>query len=289
MKKVEGLSLSEIAIITDSTSYIPKGLQDELQITVVPLQVVYGNKAYREEVELTEADFYSKLKTSDQLPTTSQPPVGEFVEAYLKLSKTHKRAIAIHMSSGISGTYQGAVTATTMVDDFPIDVIDSEITTYAMGAVVVEAARMAQAGKSREEILERIEYIRTQMKTYFLVEDLDFLYRGGRLSAAQLMLGNMLKIKPILTFENKKIVPYQKVRTRAKAKAGIMELFEAEAKAGKPIQLSIIQAQVQEEAEEWKAYIEATYPHVTVTISHFGPVIATHVGPGAIGLTWYNK
>ncbi|MDN9010745.1 DegV family protein [Brevibacillus laterosporus] len=289
MKKVEGLSLSEIAIITDSTSYIPKELQDELHITVVPLQVVYGNKAYREEVELTEADFYSKLKTSDQLPTTSQPPVGEFVEAYMKLSKTHKRAIAIHMSSGISGTYQGAVTATTMVDDFPIDVIDSEITTYAMGAVVVEAARMAQAGKPREEILERIEYIRTQMKTYFLVEDLDFLYRGGRLSAAQLMLGNMLKIKPILTFENKKIVPYQKVRTRAKAKAGIMELFEAEAKAGKPMQLSIIQAQVQEEAEEWKAYIEATYPHVTVTISRFGPVIATHVGPGAIGLTWYYK
>nr|WP_187354034.1 DegV family protein [Brevibacillus laterosporus] len=289
MKKVEGLSLPEIAIVTDSTSYIPKELQEELQITVVPLQVVYGNVAYREEVELTEADFYAKLKTSDQLPTTSQPPIGEFLETYMNLSKTHKRVIAIHMSSGISGTYQGSVTATTMVDDFPIDVIDSEITTYALGAVVVEAARMAQAGNSREEILERIEYIRAQMKTYFLVEDLDFLYRGGRLSTAQLMLGNMLKIKPILTFENKKIVPYQKVRTRVKAKAGIMELFEADAKVGKPIQLSIIQAQVQGEAEEWRTYIESTYPQVSVTISHFGPVIATHVGPGAIGLTWYYK
>lgn len=289
MKKVEGLSLSEIAIVTDSTCYIPKEIQEELQITVVPLQVVYGNVAYREEVELTEADFYAKLKTSDQLPTTSQPPIGEFLETYINLSKTHKRVIAIHMSSGISGTYQGSVTATTMVDDFPIDVIDSEITTYAMGAVVVEAARMAQAGNSREEILERIEYIRAQMKTYFLVEDLDFLYRGGRLSTAQLMLGNMLKIKPILTFENKKIVPYQKVRTRVKAKAGIMELFEADAKVGKPMQLSIIQAQVQGEAEEWRTYIESTYPHVSVTISHFGPVIATHVGPGAIGLTWYYK
>nr|WP_187351632.1 DegV family protein [Brevibacillus laterosporus] len=289
MKKVEGLSLPEIAIVTDSTSYIPKELQEELQITVVPLQVVYGNVAYREEVELTEADFYAKLKTSDQLPTTSQPPIGEFLETYMNLSKTHKRVIAIHMSSGISGTYQGSVTATTMVDDFPIDVIDSEITTYALGAVVVEAARMAQAGNSREEILERIEYIRAQMKTYFLVEDLDFLYRGGRLSTAQLMLGNMLKIKPILTFENKKIVPYQKVRTRVKAKAGIMELFEADAKVGKPMQLSIIQAQVQGEAEEWRTYIESTYPQVSVTISHFGPVIATHVGPGAIGLTWYYK
>ncbi|WP_232697572.1 DegV family protein [Brevibacillus daliensis] len=280
--------MSEIAIVTDSTCYIPEEDIVKYGITVVPLQVVYGNEAFREGTEITEEDFYQKLKTTDQLPTTSQPPIGEYVEAFEKLAKDYKRIIAIHMSSGISGTYQGAVAAASMVD-IPVDVIDSEITTYAMGAVVTDAAKMAQEGKSREEILARVEYIRSTMKTYFMVEDLDFLYRGGRLNAAQLMLGNMLKIKPILTFENKKIVPFQKVRTRNKAKSGILDLFDEDAKTGKPLQVSIIQSKVMEEAEEWRQYILDKYPHTEVKIGNFGPVIAVHVGPGTLGLSWYYK
>ncbi|WP_139492189.1 DegV family protein [Brevibacillus dissolubilis] len=280
--------MTSIAIVTDSTSYIP---EEELQqldsVFIVPLQVIYGSEAYREGDNFSEADFYEKLRKTDSLPTTSQPPVGEFVELFERLSEQYDRAIAIHLSSGISGTCQGAMTASRMVEDFPVDVIDSQITVYAMGFMVVEAAKMAKEGKSHEEILARINYIKENSTTYFLVDDLDFLYRGGRLSAAAMMLGTMLKIKPILTFENGKIVPYQKVRTRGKAKSGIMELFEAEAQKGKPMRCSIVQADVREEAEEWKKYIEEKYPHVDVSVSHFGPVIATHVGNGAMGLTWY--
>jgi len=281
--------LTSIAIVTDSTSYIPEEEIQQLEsVFIVPLQVIYGSEAYREGDNFTEADFYEKLRTTDTLPTTSQPPIGEFVELYERLSSgQYERAISIHLSSGISGTCQGAMTASRMVENFPVDVVDSQITVYALGFMVVEAAKMAKEGKSHEEILARINYIRENSKTYFLVDDLGFLYRGGRLSAAAMMLGTMLKIKPILTFENGKIVPFQKVRTRGKAKNGIMEMFEAEAEKGKPMRCSIVQANVREEAEEWKQYIEEKYPHVDVTITHFGPVIATHVGTGAMGLTWY--
>ncbi|MCF6093401.1 DegV family protein [Microaerobacter geothermalis] len=279
--------MSSIAIITDSTSYIPKEELEKYEISIVPLQVIFGAESYREGYDLDVDEFYKKLEHAKHLPTTSQPPVGEFVETYEKLSQQADHLISIHLSSGISGTYQSAKTAASMLSHISIDVVDSEIACYALGFMVVEAAKMAKEGRSREEILERVDYIRKTRRAYFLVEDLNHLYRGGRLTAAQMMVGNLLRIKPILMFENKKIQPFEKIRTHRRAKERIMGFFEEDAKKGKPIRLSIIQANVYEEAKEWLEEIQNKYPHVDGNITPFGPVIGTHTGPGTIGITWY--
>jgi DegV family protein with EDD domain len=277
-----------IAILTDSTAYLPKKVREEHHIYMVPLNVIFGSESYQEEVELTTEQFYEEIKHRDQLPKTSQPAIGNLLETYEKLAETYDEVISIHLSSGISGTFQSAVSAGNMVEGIKVHAFDSEISAYAQGFYVLEAAKMAAEGKTVEDILARLKEIRESMKVYFMVDDLSHLHRGGRLNAAQLVVGSMLKIKPLLHFEDKKIVPYEKIRTRKKAIKRIVELFEQDAK-DVAVKATVIHSQREEEAHALKAEIEEKYKNAEVVVSHFGPVLGTHLGEGAIGMAWYKK
>lgn len=276
------------AVVTDSTAYIPKDLREKLNIHMIPLSVIFGSETYREEVEITAADFYEEVKHKD-LPTTSQPPVGEFAELFEKLSKEYDAVISIHLSSGISGTFQGAVTAGSMVDGIQVFPFDSEISCMVQGFYVIEAAELAAAGKGPQEIVERLEEMKKSIRAYFMVDDLSHLQRGGRLSSAQALIGSLLQVKPLLHFEDKKIVPFEKIRTRKKAMKRMVDLFWEDVKSGEPYQAVIIHANREKEAREWKAELEAEYPNVEFMISYFGPVIGTHLGEGAMGFGWVKK
>jgi DegV family protein with EDD domain len=148
---------------------------------------------------------------------------------------------------------------------------------------------MAQAGKTPEEILTRLEEMKQSMRAYFMVDDLTNLQRGGRLSGAQALIGSLLQVKPILHFEDKVIVPFEKIRTRKKALNRMYELFNEDAEKNIPIRVVAIHANQPEEAKKIKLELEAKYPNVECMISYFGPVIGTHLGEGAIGLGWYRK
>jgi len=279
--------MTKVAVVTDSTAYLPQEIIDKYGIHIVPLSVNFGSESYKEGLEISTKDFYLKLDQSERLPTTSQPSIGDFITMYEELSKNHQEAIAIHLSSGISGTMNTSVVAAGMVEDINIEVVDSEIACYALGFMVIEAAKMADEGKRLQEIKERIEWIVKNMRGYFVVDDLAHLHRGGRLNAAQFLVGSMLKIKPILYFNNKKLEPFEKVRTKKKAIGRILKLLNDDAKDGSFIKCSVVQANIIEEAEILKEKIEQKYPNVEVNISEFGPVIGTHTGPGTIGLVWY--
>ncbi|MDF1507814.1 DegV family protein [Robertmurraya sp. DFI.2.37] len=276
------------AVVTDSTAYIPKELREQLNIHMIPLSVNFGNETYKEEIEIQTDDFYEEVKTKE-LPTTSQPAIGEFVTLFEQLAKDYDTVISIHLSSGISGTFQGAVAAGEMVEGIDVHAFDSEISCMVQGFYVIEAAEMAKAGKSHEEILARLEEMKQSIRAYFMVDDLSHLQRGGRLSSAQAIIGSLLQVKPLLHFENKLIVPFEKIRTRKRAMKRMVELLEEDAKSGDAYKAVIIHAKREDEANEWKAELEAKLPNVEFSLSYFGPVIGTHLGEGSMGLGWVKK
>ncbi|MCM3111758.1 DegV family protein [Lederbergia lenta] len=276
----------KIAVVTDSTSYIPKHIREDLHIHMIPLCVVINSETYREEVDISAADFYEEVRNGTKLPTTTQPPIGEFEALYSELAKEYDAIISIHLSSGISGTFQGAVAAGDMTENAKVFAYDSEISCMPQGFYVLEAAVMAKAGKTPEEIIARLDELKASMRAYFMVDDLTHLQRGGRLSSAQAIIGSLLNIKPLLHFENKVIVPFEKIRTRKKAMKRVADLLGEDVEKGHRLQATIIHANRVQDAAEWKAELEQLYPTVDFNISYFGPVIGTHLGEGAMGLGW---
>ncbi|XQY91526.1 DegV family protein [Metabacillus sp. HB246100] len=277
------------AILTDSTAYIPKHIREQYNIHMIPLSVIFGSETYQEEVEITAEEFFAEMKQHQELPTTSQPPVGEFVELFEALSKEYDAVISIHLSSGISGTYNGALTAGTMVEGIKVYPFDSEISCMVQGFYALEAAELAEDGAEPEKIMERLNEMKRSMRAYFMVDDLTNLQRGGRLSGAQALIGSLLQVKPILHFVDKVIVPFEKIRTKKKALNRVYELFHEDASQEIPMRAVIIHANRPDEVEGIKRDLEQKYPHVEFMISYFGPVIGTHLGEGAIGLGWYKK
>lgn len=277
------------AILTDSTAYLPLKIREEHDIYMIPLTVNFGNETYQEEMDLTATSFYEEVRAKKELPTTSQPPVGLFMDMYEDLAGKYDAVISIHLSSGISGTFQGAVTAGGLVDVIQVYPFDSEISCMAQGFYALEAANLAKNGHNPEFILKRLDEMKRTMQAYFMVDNLINLKRGGRLSNTQAIVGSLLQVKPILCFVNKEIVPFEKVRTQKKALNRLLELFAEDAVIQVPMKATIIHANREEEAKIIKADLTEKYPHVEFSISYFGPVIGTHLGEGAIGIAWYVK
>lgn len=201
------------AIVTDSTAYIPKEVREKYNIYMIPLTVFLGSEVYEEEKELTASEFYEAVRKMD-LPTTSQPSIGKFVELFEELSKNYDEVISVHLSSGISGTYQGAITAGDMVEGIKVFAFDTEISCMVQGFYAIEAAKLAQQGKSAAEIIPILDELKQTSNAYFMVDDLSNLQRGGRLSSAQAIIGSLLQVKPLLHFKDKIIVPFEKIRTK---------------------------------------------------------------------------
>ncbi|MBW3110867.1 DegV family protein [Bacillus sp. MCCB 382] len=277
------------AIVTDSTAYIPKELRDRLNIHMIPLSVIFGGETYQEEVDITASEFYEEVSIQDKLPTTSQPPVGQFVELFQKLSAEYDAVISIHLSSGISGTYQGAVQAGEMVEGIKVYPYDSEISCMIQGFYAIEGAKLEREGKTAEEIVGLLDEMKESVQAYFMVDDLAHLQRGGRLSQAQAIIGSLLQVKPLLHFVDKVIVPFEKIRTKKKALKRVEGILEEAVASGETYQASIIHANREEEAIEWKNELEEKYPNVEFNVSYFGPVIGTHLGEGSMGMGWAKK
>src|SRR4051812_32327668 len=176
------------AVVTDSTAYIQKEIRDKWNIHMIPLNVVFGTEVYQEEVDISAEQFYQLVKERE-LPTTSQPPIGQFVELFERLSQDYDAVISIHLSSGISGTYAGAVTASSMVENIKVYPFDSELSCMPQGFYAIEAAKMALNGDEADKIMLHQEELRKSANAYFMADDLSHLQRGGRLSGAQAFIG----------------------------------------------------------------------------------------------------
>lgn len=277
------------AILTDSTAYLTKEERQKYNIHMVPLSVVIGNESFEEEVTISMASFYDKARDQKTLPKTTQPAIGKFVAKFEELAKDYDEVVTIHLSSGISGTYNGALQAGEMVESIDVYGFDSEIACAVQGYFVIRAAKLAQQGLDAKSILIELEQMRETMSAYFIVHDLAHLQRGGRLSAGAALIGGLLQIKPVLHFENKVIVPFEKIRTRKKAMKRVEEILgQAVAKYDGKIEASIIHANCEEEGINWMNELSTKFPTVQFKISYFGPVIGTHLGEGSIGMGWFK-
>lgn len=278
----------KVAVMTDSTAYIPKQLRESQSIHMVPLSVVFGEVSYQEEVDLTTDEFYRMVKRAEHLPKTSQPSTGCVVEKLEELAIDYDAVVSIHLSSGISGTCQAVASAGKMVDGITVYPFDSEISCLPQGFYALEAAEMTRDNASPEVILDRLEQMKQHMRAYFMVDDLSHLQRGGRLNGAQVLIGSILQIKPVLHFVDKMIVPFEKIRTRKKALHRIIGLLEEDINKGKPLKVAIIHGNAEQAAIDVKEELVEKHPTLNCQISYFGPVIGTHVGPGSIGIGWYT-
>lgn len=282
--------MEKIAIVMDSTAYLPDELTKELNIRTVYLNIVIDGNSYKEVIDMPLDKYYDYLKNpNNSFPTTSQPAIGEVVSCLEKLKEEgYTDVIAIALSSGISGTFSSYSVADLMVDGINVHPFDSEVACHAEGYYAIKTAGLIKEGKSSKEIIATLDEMKKVSKAYFMADDLSHLQRSGRLNGAQAIVGNLLQVKPLLHFEDKVIVPFQKIRTYKKVVLKIYELFDEFYRQHKDenISVCILHVDALEKAEEIKNYMKEVYPNVNVEIDAISPVVSTHLGIGAIGFAW---
>ena len=282
--------MEKIAIVMDSTAYLPDELTKELNIRTVYLNIVIDGNSYKEVIDMPLDKYYDYLKDpNNSFPTTSQPAIGEVVSCLEKLKEEgYTDVIAIALSSGISGTFSSYSVADLMVDGINVHPFDSEVACHAEGYYAIKTAGLIKEGKSSKEIIATFDEMKKVSKAYFMADDLSHLQRSGRLNGAQAIVGNLLQVKPLLHFEDKVIVPFQKIRTYKKVVLRIYELFDEFYRQHKDenISVCILHVDALEKAEEIKNYMKEVYPNVNVEIDAISPVVSTHLGIGAIGFAW---
>ena len=282
--------MEKIAIVMDSTAYLPGELTKELNIRTVYLNIVIDGNSYKEVIDMPLDKYYDYLKDpNNSFPTTSQPAIGEVVSCLEKLKEEgYTDVIAIALSSGISGTFSSYSVADLMVDGINVYPFDSEVACHPEGYYAIKAAMLIKEGKNSKEIMAALDEMKKVSKAYFMADDLSHLQRSGRLNGAQAMVGNLLQVKPLLHFEDKVIVPFQKIRTYKKVVLRIYELFDEFYRQHKDenISVCILHVDALEKAEEIKNYMKEVYPNVNVEIDAITPVVSTHLGIGAIGFAW---
>lgn len=259
---------------------MPDPLVWDMNVSVVPLNVRFGDETFKDRVDMDSAAFFNRLARSKVLPTTSMPSPGDFKMLYEDIAKTHDAIISIHLSEKLSGTYQSAKTA---ADDMPgVDVIpvDSRQVSAGMFLLVHTAAQAAARGAGKEEILKLIEECVRRIRMFFVVDTLEYLQRGGRLSLAGQMIGGMLNVKPILTLKDGVIASASRARSQKKAVQKVMEHLSA--LPFKPTAAVVGHALAPEECKATQAMLKAKFGSIKIFTCEIGPVIGTHSGPGCV-------
>lgn len=270
----------------DSTGYLTSEILKKYYIKIVPLNVTIMNESFAEN-ELSIEKYFFKLGKG--ISTTSQPSAGAFLQVYQSLITTgYKEIVSIHLSQKISGTITAAQMARKMLSDVPIQIFNSNSSALGLGLLAWAAAEWADMGLNASDIINRLGKLKEQTELYFIVDTLEYLQRGGRIGGAAALLGTLFQIKPILYFNSSgEIDVFEKVRTKGKALQRVLLELERALNSGISYRIAIMHVGLQEEANEISKKLNEIYPTHEIRVFEAGPVIATHVGPGAIGLAFH--
>jgi DegV family protein with EDD domain len=280
--------MSKVALVTDSTAYLPSDLLKAHNITVVPQVLIWGDETFHDGVDILPDEFYRRLSTAKVMPTTSQVAIVTMKDTFEKLLSAGYDVLGIFISSKLSGTMQSAIQAREMLSKAAdkIAIVDSFSTAMAMGFHVLTAARAAESGAPLNECKKLAEEAQKHTGVYFVVDTLEFLRRGGRIGGAQAMLGSALNIKPILMLEDGKIESVEKVRTKGKALDRLVEIVVEKASGRTPVRIATLHANAEAEAQSVLAAAAAKLNPVEKFLTSVSPVIGTHAGPGTVGLAY---
>jgi len=278
--------LSDIAVVTDSTSDIGTELAKQLDITVIPLSIIYRGVVYKDGVDLTPSEFYPMLEEAGdgELPTSSQPSPQEFLDIYKPLIDSGKEILSFHISKGLSGTVDAAKIAASQLAPDRIHVVDTQSISFGIAGQAIEAARLAKEGFSAQEILQKVSEIKDQSEVLFSLDTLYYLERGGRIGKVSSVVGSLLKIKPIVRVEDGIYVPLAKVRSMKQAISGMVEFLQGKFKKNK-VSIAVGHGQGLEYAQ---SLLELALEKLNVkdrpSLFEVGPVIGVHTGPGTVGI-----
>lgn len=284
------MSPRAVAIVTDSTAYMPKDLLAQYGITVVPNVVNWGTKSYRDSVDIQSTEFFERLKTDPVQPTTAVASIGDFRDYYAKAAELAPAVVGIHLSAKLSGTFSAAEQGRALLPDKNIHILDSNATAMALGFVVLAAARAAEAGQSVEQVIAAANAAIPRVGLVFTVETLEYLRRGGRIGGAQAFLGGLLDMKPILELREGRVEPVERMRTKKKAIDRVLDIITAKANAlGGKIHLATLHAAAPQEAAALLEAARTRLNAVESILSEVSPTVATHTGPGTVGLALYSE
>ena len=271
------------AVVTDSTADLPDEWRERYGIEIVPLKVLFGKETFRDRVDMTSDEFFTRLAASTSLPTTSAPSPGEFAEVYRRLAEDHDGCISIHIGARLSATAEAARVGAEAVEGFKVNVIDSQTVSMPMAFLCRVAAKCNSLDEATAAVEQRVK----KCRVLALLDTLRYLEMGGRLSRAQAMIGTMLDLKPLLLVaENAEIKPVDRVRTRSRAIARMVEFFRSEM----PVEtVAVMHAQAKDEAEQIAGELRRELPDLEIPIGQIGCVLGTHTGPKALGLVYLKK
>jgi DegV family protein with EDD domain len=272
-----------VKIVTDSLSDITSDMAQELGVTVVPLTVSFGRDSFLDRVTITTDEFYRRLSSDPIWPNTTQPPPGTFAEVYNKLVKETDEILVVVVSSKLSGTYDSALNAKSMVEgECRIEVIDSRTVAMGLGLIVIAAAKACQAGSNLDELVDLVHKAIPQSHLVAFFDTLKYLAKGGRIGKAQGMLGAMLSVKPILTVKDGEMSPLTRLRSRG---AGMDYLYNFVAGFSNIEELAVEHATTPEEADKLVERLGSLFPKERIYRSTISPVVGTYAGPGAMAVS----
>lgn len=281
--------MSKVAVVTDSTAYIPDDMMRGLPIYCLPLHLIWGEQMFLDNVDIHPQEFYERLQTAKVMPSTSQITPAAFEKLYAKLSEEGFEILSMHISGKLSGTLDSATQARAGLPGAKIELFDSESASMALGFQVLAVARAAVEGASMKECIEIATRARANSEVYFVVSTLEFLRRGGRIGGAQAFLGTALNLKPILFVQDGRVAALEKVRTMSKALDRLTDIVEQRIGSRTPIRLAALHANAKDEAVAFLERVRQRFDVSAVSdaiITDVSPVIGTHAGPGAVGMAF---
>lgn len=287
-----GSVIDRVAVVTDSVSCLPRDLVEKYAVKIVSISIVIDGRAYRDGIDITAKEVYELVATSKNLPGTTSPSPGDFLEAYRELSNRVNGIICVTICSDISMMYDSAMQAKRMAEEemphVAINVLDSRTAGGAQGFVALEAARVAASGKDLAQVTRAAESMIPRVSMIAVLDTLHYLAKSGRIPKIAAWAGSMLKINPILTFSPGGIGLLEKARTKPRAVQRLLEIME-ERMGRKPVHVNLMHANVPEEAEALRERIESQFDCAELFITDFAPTMGVQAGPGVLALAFYSE
>lgn len=275
-----------VKIVTDTTSDLPSEICKKLDISIVSYYLNYKRQSLKDRVDIKIEEYYKRLKNME-IPTTSIPSAGDILQTYKKIAKKGVKIISLHISSKLSGILSAANTAKNMFKNAEVHLFDSLTTSGGLALQVIAAAKMAKEDKSIKNILNRLKIIRDRMETFAILETLEYLKRSGRIGKVEGFIGSILSVKPIVKVINGELKPFSKTRSISKAMDKVIMSIKDKIKENVPIEVAIMHTNALKKAKEFERKILEKFNCKEIITLIAGPAIATHVGPGGVGISYY--
>jgi DegV family protein with EDD domain len=283
------LTVENTAIVLDSTADFPDAQQQHANWRVVPLYVNFGTESYRDGVDLTAREFYERLRTSPDLPTTSQPTPADFLAVYEELAERYERILSLHIAANLSGTFQSAGTAASMLDGDRVRTLDSESASVGISMLALALQRRLDRGTTDEEIDAVVSRYIAEHGLLFTVDTLEFLARGGRIGRAKAFAGQLMNVKPILSISDGEVLPVKRVRGNRKAFQEFVDALRLQTEDTPDLHVGIAHADAPERMTELEKMVRDLRPNAQIELeTSLGAVIGAHAGPGTVGFFWFT-